>query len=109
MSGFDRCNAKIRAFHRFRTLQVYQNPSGFFKIRPLCETNKYKTMRIRVNDQPVDVAASITIEQLLQQLEQQKQGVALAINQQIVSRSEWTTHSLKDGDQITLIRATAGG
>ena len=66
-------------------------------------------MQIKVNDQPVTVAAPLTLRELLKVLSQEGKGVALAVNSQIVSRSQWENHRLEEGDQITLIKATAGG
>ncbi|UYM17133.1 sulfur carrier protein ThiS [Endozoicomonas euniceicola] len=66
-------------------------------------------MQIKVNDQPVTVATPLTLRELLKVLSQEGKGVALAVNSQIVSRSQWENHRLEEGDQITLIKATAGG
>ncbi|AMO57340.1 thiamine biosynthesis protein ThiS [Endozoicomonas montiporae] len=66
-------------------------------------------MQIKVNDQPVTVEGSLNIRELLKVLSQAEKGIALAVNSQIISRSQWENHSLRDGDQITLIKATAGG
>lgn len=66
-------------------------------------------MQIRVNNQPVALAAPTSLEELLKQLNRPQQGVALAVNQQIINRSHWSGHILNDGDSVTLIQATAGG
>lgn len=41
-------------------------------------------MQILFNDQPMQCVAELTVHELLEQLEQQQAGAALAINQQIV-------------------------
>ncbi|MET4693493.1 sulfur carrier protein ThiS [Endozoicomonas lisbonensis] len=66
-------------------------------------------MQIKVNDQPVTIKSALNLRELLKVLSQEEKGVALAINSQIVSRSQWSNHTLADGDQVTLIKATAGG
>ena len=66
-------------------------------------------MQIRVNNQPVPLDAPVTLETLLQKLNRSRQGIALAVNQQIIGRSRWSEHRLNDGDSVTLIQATAGG
>ncbi|AWK40447.1 sulfur carrier protein ThiS [Photorhabdus laumondii subsp. laumondii] len=66
-------------------------------------------MKITVNDQPMELMASLAIQQLLEQLEQTQPGMALAINQTIIPRSEWNTHRINDGDNILLFQAIAGG
>ncbi len=50
-----------------------------------------------------------TIEQLIQLLELKPQGLAVAINDTIATRSSWSTHILAEGDRVTLIRAAQGG
>ncbi|MCG6471027.1 sulfur carrier protein ThiS, partial [Vibrio parahaemolyticus] len=47
--------------------------------------------------------------ELLEQLDQRQAGAALAINQQIVPREQWTQHIVQDGDQILLFQVIAGG
>ncbi|MCA6222702.1 sulfur carrier protein ThiS [Photorhabdus antumapuensis] len=66
-------------------------------------------MKITVNDQPMELIAPLAIQQLLEQLEQTQPGMALAINQTIIPRSEWNTHQINDGDNILLFQAIAGG
>lgn len=66
-------------------------------------------MQFFVNDQPLSSETPLTLEQLLEQINQTDKGVALAINQQIVSRSRWPCKRIEEGDRITLIKATAGG
>ncbi|RAW94586.1 MULTISPECIES: sulfur carrier protein ThiS [unclassified Photorhabdus] len=66
-------------------------------------------MKITVNDQPMELMAPLAIQQLLEQLERTQPGMALAINQIIIPRSEWNTHQINDGDDILLFQAIAGG
>ncbi|OCA55595.1 sulfur carrier protein ThiS [Photorhabdus namnaonensis] len=66
-------------------------------------------MKITVNDQPMELMAPLAIQQLLEQLEQTQPGIALAINQTIIPRSEWNTHQINDGDNILLFQAIVGG
>ncbi|NDL00972.1 sulfur carrier protein ThiS [Photorhabdus bodei] len=66
-------------------------------------------MKITVNDQPMKLMAPLAIQQLLEQLDRTQPGMALAINQIIIPRSEWNTHQINDGDNILLFQAIAGG
>ncbi|WP_422133196.1 MULTISPECIES: sulfur carrier protein ThiS [unclassified Endozoicomonas] len=66
-------------------------------------------MQFFVNDQPLSFESPLTLEQLLEQINQAEKGVALAVNQEIVSRSQWPRRKVEEGDRITLIKATAGG
>jgi len=36
-------------------------------------------------------------------------GLAVAVNQNVITKSNWEQHQLKQGDKITIISATAGG
>ncbi|WP_419535367.1 sulfur carrier protein ThiS [Endozoicomonas sp.] len=67
------------------------------------------TMQINVNNQPMVVEPPLSIDALLKQLNHLEKGVALAVNRKIISRSQWGSYLLNDGDNITLIKATAGG
>lgn len=66
-------------------------------------------MQVRVNNQPVALDTPVNLDELLAKLKRSPQGMALAVNQQIIRRSLWATHILNDGDSVTLIQATAGG
>ena len=66
-------------------------------------------MNIFVNDQPITIPVDANIEQLLAHLESPLKGSAIAVNQNIVSRSKWADYLLNEGDQISLFQAIAGG
>ena len=38
-----------------------------------------------------------------------KQGIAVAVNNTVVSKTNWDSYELKENDKITIIRATQGG
>ncbi len=77
-------------------------PTFSFSLRGLC-------MQICVNDESVDCPDQCSLTALLQQLELVPQGLAIAVNQSIVAKSQWDAYRLSVDDQVTLIRATAGG
>lgn len=66
-------------------------------------------MKIQVNEQELNLADNTTIEQLLIELDKPLMGSAVAVNQEIISRSSWAQHILSEGDQISLFQAIAGG
>lgn len=68
-------------------------------------------MEIIVNNQSRKLPEDrITVQQLLQQEIPGKQsGIAVAINNQIVSKSNWEQTCIADKDNILIIRATQGG
>ena len=63
-----------------------------------------------VNNIVHETADNQTLADLLARLGQtQTRGLAVAINEQVVSRAEWATHAVRPHDRLTLIRATQGG
>ncbi|MBC7001203.1 sulfur carrier protein ThiS [Photobacterium sp. BZF1] len=66
-------------------------------------------IQIRVNDKPVEVPEGQSLSALLTQLEMPLQATAVALNEDIVARSEWETTVLNTGDRIALFQAIAGG
>ena len=65
-------------------------------------------MTITINDRFMEVSAANLLELLEGQSMVQK-GVAVAVNEVVVPKSNWKFHQLKEGDQILLIRAAQGG
>ncbi|CAI1184678.1 sulfur carrier protein ThiS [Serratia entomophila] len=66
-------------------------------------------MKIRLNDQPLELAQPLSVAALLERLERHQPGAALAINQTIIPRADWASHLVQDGDDILLFQAIAGG
>jgi sulfur carrier protein len=66
-------------------------------------------MTIRVNGEPTELPDSQTIADLVRQLEMPKDGVAVAVNLEVVPRALHATTALKDGDRVELVRAVGGG
>jgi sulfur carrier protein len=67
-------------------------------------------MKITVNNKSETFFTSGKLVDLLGQLDLSgKSGIAVAVNNNVVTRSEWEKHELKENDQITIIRATQGG
>ncbi|MCY4590401.1 MAG: sulfur carrier protein ThiS [Alphaproteobacteria bacterium] len=68
------------------------------------------TRQIRVNGDPVPVAAT-TIAALLaeQGIDRTARGVAVAVNGGVVRRTEWDETPVRDGDDIEIVRPFRGG
>lgn len=64
---------------------------------------------INVNNQSKKISENSSVTQLLHQLEQPEHGIAVAINQQIITKTEWNNKAITDGDDILIIQATQGG
>jgi sulfur carrier protein len=67
-------------------------------------------MEITVNQQTYSVAQSCSLQQMLASvISQPANGIAIAVNQEIISKANWDTYALQPGDNITVIKATQGG
>jgi sulfur carrier protein len=67
-------------------------------------------MEIIVNQQNYFVSDTCCLQQMLDTvLLQPAKGIAIAVNQEIVSKINWQTCKLQPGDNITIIKATQGG
>ncbi len=66
-------------------------------------------MNIFFNQQPIQLSEPLTLAQLLSQLQQHRPGIAVAIDQQVVPRSQWAHQWLSEGQHIQCFTAIAGG
>ncbi|WP_443938476.1 sulfur carrier protein ThiS [Pedobacter sp. MW01-1-1] len=67
-------------------------------------------MEITVNHQTYQVGNPCTLMQLIQEiLSIPLNGIAVAINQVIISKKSWENIVLRPNDQIMIIKATQGG
>ena len=67
-------------------------------------------MEITVNDQSKEIPEPYSVQELLHSLFPEiSKGIAVAINQSVVPKSQWDKHLLLPNDRITLIKATQGG
>ncbi len=64
---------------------------------------------IVVNGQPRDIAATLTVVELLEQLEIPLRGVAVEINGRIVPRSRHAEQSVAAGDRLEIVSLVGGG
>jgi sulfur carrier protein len=67
-------------------------------------------MEVTVNQQNFSVPDDCNVQVLLSEvLNQSAHGVAIAIGNNIIPKTQWESHCLKPGNQIILIKATQGG
>jgi sulfur carrier protein len=50
-----------------------------------------------------------SVEELLRRLSIESRGVAVAIDGEVVRRSEWSATRIEDGNAIEIVTAVAGG
>jgi len=66
-------------------------------------------MQIIVNGEPREVAAGLTAAQLVDLLELGGRRLAMEINREILPRSQYPGHALREGDRIEIGQAIGGG
>lgn len=66
-------------------------------------------MQITVNGEPRAVAPGLTAAQLVELLELGGRRLAMEINREILPRSQYAAHELRDGDTIEIVQAIGGG
>ena len=67
-------------------------------------------IELTVNGEPAEVEAA-AIPELLCALgyDPEQQGIAVAVNAEVVPRSQWADSKLADGDRIEIVGAKQGG
>ncbi|MGL5684079.1 MAG: sulfur carrier protein ThiS [Marinifilaceae bacterium] len=66
-------------------------------------------IKVYINDHEITIQATSTLSDALASSNVDAVQCAVAINQRIVSRAQWDTTSLTDGDKILIIKAVQGG
>ena len=62
-----------------------------------------------VNGEERDVADGATVAELLAALQLRRDGIAVALNDDVVPRGDHAARPLHDGDRLEIIVAVAGG
>jgi len=67
-------------------------------------------MRIELNGRALEVAAGATVaDAVAASGAEARRGVAVAVEGEVVPRSEWDTTPLRDGQQVEVLHAVQGG
>ena len=66
-------------------------------------------MTILVNGQATVVPRDATVQVLVRRMDLPKDGVAVAVNLEVVPRILYADTPLKEGDRVELVRAVGGG
>ncbi|MGQ7946288.1 sulfur carrier protein ThiS [Flavobacterium sp. WC2509] len=68
-------------------------------------------MELKINNQTKQFATdSLTVQALLDlEIPEKQNGIALAINNTVIPKSDWNFHLIKETDDILIISATQGG
>ena len=68
-----------------------------------------RTMKVQVNNKEVEITPDSTLTQLTAQLELPVQGIAIAVNNKMIPRTEWEGFILHENDNLVIIKAACGG
>ncbi|WP_348813238.1 sulfur carrier protein ThiS [Flavobacterium maritimum] len=68
-------------------------------------------MELKINNQTKHFTTdSLTVQELLDlEIPAKQNGIALAINNTVIPKSLWNSHTIKETDDILIISATQGG
>lgn len=64
---------------------------------------------IQVNYKKQTFSENLTVYELIEQLNIQTNGIAVAINNDVVSKPNWEKREVVDQDNILIIKSTQGG
>ena len=68
-----------------------------------------RQMIVKLNDKRYNVAEGATLDVFIESLDIQIQGVAIAINYEVIPKNEWCEVTLTDGMALMMIHAVSGG
>jgi len=67
-------------------------------------------MNIYVNDAPTQTESDQTLAAFLSQMEvDQTKSLAVAVNDNVISKNDWPNHQLQADDRLLLIAPVSGG
>jgi sulfur carrier protein len=68
-------------------------------------------MRVVLNGSAAELADGATVREAVEALDlpAEGRGVAVAVDAEVVPRTEWETHELQDGARVEVLRAIQGG
>ncbi len=77
--------------------------------KPATVASNRDPLRVKINGDPRQLPANCTLASLLSQLEVGERRVAVAINRDVIPRSEFDALRLRDGDNVEVLEAVGGG
>ncbi|MGW5424877.1 sulfur carrier protein ThiS [Streptomyces sp. NPDC003943] len=67
------------------------------------------SVSVSVNGEPRELSPGLALDALVATLTAAPAGVAAAVNETVVPRSQWATTLLGDGDRVEVLTAVQGG
>lgn len=65
-------------------------------------------MKVWVNNKEVETAA-VSLASLVEELSLPAQGIAVAVENRMVPRTQWTDYALSEGMRVVVVKAACGG
>ncbi|MET9269393.1 sulfur carrier protein ThiS [Kribbella sp. NPDC003557] len=62
-----------------------------------------------VNGTAIDGSAGRSVAELIAEYSDRSTGIAVAVNQNVLTRAEWAQTTLAPGDRVEIVSATQGG
>lgn len=68
-------------------------------------------LEILVNEEVIEVKAPAVLIEVLKivNVQPERRGIAVAVNEHVVRRADWGAFAISGGDRIEIIQATQGG
>jgi len=66
-------------------------------------------MKILVNGDAVEIAPDATLADLVKRLDLENRRIAIEVNEELIPRSTFADHPIREGDQVEIVHAIGGG
>jgi len=66
-------------------------------------------MRVMVNGEAMEVPEGLNVDGLLDHLKVKREYTAVAVNREIMPKTQYADTRLKDGDKVEIVRPMGGG
>ena len=66
-------------------------------------------MKLTINGEKREILKSQTLEELVRELNIQAPNFAMALNQQVIPKSNYTTTPIQENDEVEIVHAVGGG
>ena len=64
---------------------------------------------VEVNQKKHQILENLTLQDLVMNLNIQPNGIAIAINNHVIKKTDWNSKGLQNSDTILIIKSTQGG
>jgi len=64
---------------------------------------------VKINDSNKTFKTECNLIGMIEELNIQSNGIAIAVNNSIIKKSDWSNHKLSENDNVLIIKSTQGG